>query len=235
MKDVNKIRINLLNIKKGDKVLDVGCSYGEQAIMIARQGLKVTGIDSSKKLIGKLNKLSKKEKMDCKGLVGNINKMPFKADCFDAVIATEVLEHIADIQNAARECFRVLKRGGRACISVPTSGSEKIFVKIHPDWIKNSGHLNIFTKKEILNILTNSGFKVSKIEYHNFEWSVFWLIHSFLKTDFDDTGKAKENQKISQAYFNIWNNLFRFKIGKFIMFIGNKIFPKSLYVYLVKP
>lgn len=235
MKDVNKIRMNLLGIKKGDKVLDVGCSYGEQAIMIARQGVKVTGIDSSKKLISKLNKLSKKEKLDCKGLSGDIKKMPFKAEYFDAIIATEVLEHIADPQIAARECFRVLKRGGRACISVPTGESENIFVKIHPNWVKNSGHTNIFTKKKILNILANSGFRVSKTEYQNFEWSVFWLIHSFLKTDFDDTGSPKENQRISQMYFNIWNNLFRLKIGKSIMFIGNKFFPKSLYIYLIKP
>lgn len=235
MNDVNKIKTDLLKVMPGDKILDIGCSYGEQARMIAKLGFKVIGIDSSKKSIDKFDKLSKKIGLGCKGLVGDVKKMPFKSNFFDAVIATEVFEHISNPQVAIKESIRVLKRGGIACIAVPTIMSEVIFRKIHPNWEKNSGHINVFAKKDILSILVKSGFKILKTENQNFEWSIFWLIHGFLKTKFDDTGTPKENLIISKRYFKIWNLLYKLKIGKFILFIGNRIFPKSIYVYLIKP
>lgn len=235
MNDVNKIKVNLLGIRRSNKVLDIGCSYGEQAFMIARQGFKVKGIDLSIKSIKKFNELARKEKLDCKGLVGNIEKMPFRNNCFDAIVATEVFEHIPNPETAVKECFRILKKKGRICVSVPTSLSEKVFAYLHTDWVKNSGHVNIFSEREILDLLTKSGFKVLKLEKQNFEWSVFWLIHSFFNTDFDDTGLPKENHIISKIYFKIWNYLYKLRVGKYLMLTGNKIFPKSIYIYLVKP
>lgn len=235
MDDVNKIKTKLLNIKKGDRVLDVGCSYGEQALMLTKNGLNVTGIDISKKLIDKLNKNAKKDRLNCKGIAGNIEKMPFKNNFFDGVIATEIFEHVKHPEYAVKECFRVLKKSGRICVSVPTSSSEKIFSYLHPNWVKNSGHINVFSKKEISNILTNAGFKILKNETQNFEWSVFWLIHCLIRSNFDDTGAPKENTWASEIYFKIWNYLYKLRIGKGLMAIGNYIFPKSVYIYLVKP
>lgn len=235
MNDVNKIRIKLLGVKKGDKVLDLGCSHGEQAFMFARQGLKVTGIDASKSLVAKLNRQANKEGIDCEGFIGNIEKLPFKKNSFDAIVATEVLEHIHRPETAVRECFRVLKRNGRICVSVPTQFSEKVFSLLHKNWVKNSGHINVFSTKEILSILTSAGFKVLKQERQNFEWFVFWLIHSLLKTDFDDTGSPKGYKRVSDGYFKIWNYLFRLRIGRRLMQIGNTFFPKSIYIYLTKP
>lgn len=235
MEDVNKIKTRLLKLKKEERVLDVGCSHGEQALMLAKKGFVVTGIDISKKLIEKLNNTAKNEKLNCSGVIGNIEKMPFKNNYFSAIVATEILEHIKHPDKAAQECFRVLKKNGIICVSVPTESTEKIFSFLHPNWVKHSGHINVFSKKQIINLLTNSGFKVIKTENQNFEWSIFWLIHSFLKTKFNDTGSPSENEKISQIYFKIWNYLYKLRLGKGLMMIGNYIFPKSVYIYLVKP
>jgi 2-polyprenyl-3-methyl-5-hydroxy-6-metoxy-1,4-benzoquinol methylase len=234
MNDVNKIKLSYFKLKKNDKILDVGCSYGEQAFMIARQGLNVTGIDLSSKLINKLNKLAKLEKLKVKGIKGDIKKMPFEKNRFDGAVATEILEHVPNPEHALQEINRVLKRKGILCLSVPTRYSELIFKKLHPHWVQNSGHINIFSKNDLLSMLKKSGFKLKDIEYHNFEWSVFWLIHSFLKTDFDDTGSPKENHKISKIYFRIWNYLYKLRLAKFILHVGNKILPKSIYIYAVK-
>lgn len=235
MDDVNKIKTKLLNIKKGSKILDVGCSYGEQSLMLAKCGFKVTGIDISKKLIKRLNEKSKKQKQECIGIRGNIEKMPFKSNVFDAVIATEIFEHVKYYDKAIGECYRVLKKEGRICVSVPTAFSEHIFSKLHPQWVKNSGHINVFSEREICNILTAAGFKILRIENQNFEWFIFWLIHSLLKSQFDDTGEPKENNWATENYFKIWSYLFKFKIGKSVMSIGNFLFPKSVYIYLIKP
>ena len=234
MKDVNKIRLDLLKIKKGSNVLDIGCSSGDQAMKIAEQGVIVFGIDESEKLIKEFIQKAKQINLKCFPKVGDATKMPFSNSRFDGVIATEVFEHIPNVKKAISESYRVLISGGRICVSVPTKVSEKIFIKIHPYWLKDSGHVNFYSKKEITNLLKNAGFKIEKVESLNFEWSLFWLIHSMFKTRFDSTGSPLENYEISNRYSKIWGYLFKIRIGKFLLWIGNRSFPKSYYIYAKK-
>lgn len=234
MKDVNKIKLDLLKIKIGSKVLDIGCSSGEQAIEIAKQGIIVYGIDSSVKRVKRFEKLAKQNNLQCFPIMADARKLPFKDDYFDAIIATEVFEHIPDISKVVDESFRVLKNGGWGCISVPTKLTEKIFRKIHPYYIKDSGHVNFFSKAEIISVLTKSGFTIEKIEKLNFEWTLFWLIHSIFKTRFDSTGSPIENYKISKGYHKMLSILQLFKMYNLLLWIGNNILPKSYYIYVKK-
>ncbi|NDJ74919.1 MAG: class I SAM-dependent methyltransferase, partial [Chloroflexi bacterium] len=50
---------------------------------------------------------------------GNIYHLPFPDDYFDAVILSEILEHIEDDVAGLREVRRVLKPGGVVAITVP--------------------------------------------------------------------------------------------------------------------
>ena len=72
---------DVLMLKKGDKVLDVGCGPGRHAHELARQGMKVTGIDISQSFID----LARKEN-SCKATFQRVDarEMPFKSE-FDAV------------------------------------------------------------------------------------------------------------------------------------------------------
>ncbi|MBU3740883.1 MAG: class I SAM-dependent methyltransferase [Candidatus Kapabacteria bacterium] len=47
--------------------------------------------------------------------------IPFEADLFDAILCTEVLEHVYDYQALVNEMYRVLAPGGIALITVPWS------------------------------------------------------------------------------------------------------------------
>lgn len=51
----------------------------------------------------------------------NIYAMPFPDDTFDAVILSEVLEHLQDDVAGLREAYRVLKPGGVVAITVPNA------------------------------------------------------------------------------------------------------------------
>ncbi len=49
----------------------------------------------------------------------DITALPFRTGAFDAIKATEVLEHVADAPAALRECARVLEAGGHLVLTAP--------------------------------------------------------------------------------------------------------------------
>lgn len=52
-------------------------------------------------------------------VLAQANHLPFKDECFDAVVCDQVLEHVSDPSGVARELTRVLKPGGSAYVGVP--------------------------------------------------------------------------------------------------------------------
>jgi SAM-dependent methyltransferase len=52
-------------------------------------------------------------------LNGDADSIPAEADSFDAVLCTQVLEHVAEPRNALREFHRVLRPGGLLIATVP--------------------------------------------------------------------------------------------------------------------
>lgn len=52
-------------------------------------------------------------------VIADVQRLPFQEQSFDAVKATEVLEHVADTMAALRECRRVLRDHGELILSAP--------------------------------------------------------------------------------------------------------------------
>lgn len=70
------------------------------------------GVDISKEVV-KLAKKNFKGLIDAKNFkVGDIRKLPFKANTFDVVFSFGTIEHIRENQTACDEAYRVLKPGG---------------------------------------------------------------------------------------------------------------------------
>lgn len=57
----------------------------------------------------------------------DILALPFREGAFDAIKASEVLEHVAAVPQALAECRRVLRPGGHLVITVP------FLERLHPD------------------------------------------------------------------------------------------------------
>lgn len=55
------------------------------------------------------------------GAICNLQALPFRDECFDAVLCTEVLEHVPDPVRVLCELNRVLKPGGQVFVTVPQS------------------------------------------------------------------------------------------------------------------
>ena len=105
------------------KALDAGCGTGEFTVQLAKSGLEVAGVDISRKSIEFLNKYSKKNNLRIKGVVGDIENLPFKSNSFDYCFCFGTLHHFMDFRNALKELRRVLKNEGKIMALEPNGSN----------------------------------------------------------------------------------------------------------------
>lgn len=110
-------------LKKGQKVLDVGCGTGVFGIDMAKQGGEIIGLDISPEAIRFANHWAKKKDLTFKGLVGDAENLPFKDNSFDLVFFGAVLHHFPNPEKAICEAERVLKNGGRLVLVEPNGNN----------------------------------------------------------------------------------------------------------------
>lgn len=98
----------LMGDVQGLEVLDVGCGTGRMVENLKKFGAKVTGVDVSEKMLA----IAKKRFSTSEFVLGDIEDLPFEDESFDMVVATFVIVHLAALQRAFDEVYRVLKPGG---------------------------------------------------------------------------------------------------------------------------
>lgn len=79
------------NIKKGDRILDVGCGNGAVAYDLSRKAESVLGIDINKENINYAKKHYQSDNLNF--IIGDATKYQFKRS-FDIIVLSNVLEHI---------------------------------------------------------------------------------------------------------------------------------------------
>lgn len=97
------------------RVLDAGCGTGGMLdLLTALPGVEPVGLDVADEALVFTRQRGRRR------LVGaTLTQLPFRDDAFGAVTALDVLEHVADDHQAARELSRVLRPGGVLVASVP--------------------------------------------------------------------------------------------------------------------
>jgi 2-polyprenyl-3-methyl-5-hydroxy-6-metoxy-1,4-benzoquinol methylase len=81
-------------------VLDIGCGFGRQAIVLAKNGFNVTGVDTSKIFIEIATELFKRNHLPAKFSNSSLNDLP--PGKFSQIILFDVIEHI---KPSARSTF----------------------------------------------------------------------------------------------------------------------------------
>ena len=230
------IKSSKLNIKSGSKVLDMGCGEGRHTISFnVFDNFNAFGFDISvndlKKSRNKLKdfdttSLSSK----CHFGATDIHNLPFLDNTFDAVICSEVLEHIVSVSDALAELVRVLKPNGVLGISVPRFLPEWICWKLSEGYQKMpGGHVRIF-KQNQLRILVEE----EKVKYLSFHWA--HALHSpywWLQCLFWDT---KENSRLINLYhqFLVWDLMKKPLITRILERVFQPFIGKSLVMYFQK-
>lgn len=106
----------------GKRILDYGCGHGMAAVVLARRGAIVTGIDLSPGYIAEARRRATANEVVVDFQTADAERLPF-ADCsFDAVWGCAVLHHL-DPRRAGAELRRVLKPEGVAIFCEPWGGN----------------------------------------------------------------------------------------------------------------
>jgi len=113
---------------RGPKTIaDIGCGFGTLVKLMQEEypHAKITGLDlRSKKHLTYASKICKGKS---KFIQGNVENLPFKANSFDVIVITDVLEHVSKPFQALDELKRTLREDGLLLILVPT---ESILLKL---------------------------------------------------------------------------------------------------------
>ena len=113
--DLQRRVVEEIGVKKGMKILDVGCGTGNFLKLLAdkNKDLKLYGIDVSTKMLE-----IAKGKLGGKVILENVSAedIEFKNESFDYVVSVEAFHHFVDKDKAMENFYRVLKKGGKLII-----------------------------------------------------------------------------------------------------------------------
>lgn len=103
--------------RPGEHVLDLGCGTGNVALLAARAGAIVTGIDPASRLLEVASDCARAEGLTVDFLHGDAGSLPVLEATVDVVLSNFGVIFAADAWAAAAEMLRVLVPGGRISFS----------------------------------------------------------------------------------------------------------------------
>jgi ubiquinone/menaquinone biosynthesis C-methylase UbiE len=126
--------LDALNLRAGERVLEVGCGGGfyvyECGRLVGAKG-RVAAIDlSAEQIAATRERCVELPWVDCQ--VGNVLDLPYGDAEFDAAYGVQVIEYMADFGQALREIHRVLRPGGRF-INLATNYNSIVWHSEHPE------------------------------------------------------------------------------------------------------
>jgi ubiquinone/menaquinone biosynthesis C-methylase UbiE len=139
---LRKMLADDLELRPGDRVLDVGCGPGRLARVFAERVAPtgaVDGIDAAVEMINRASSQARKRRAAATFQVAFAQDLPFPDATFDAVGCALALHHVAqdDQPTAVEEMYRVLKPGGRLLIAEFHKGPGRRHAG--PRWLRHSG------------------------------------------------------------------------------------------------
>lgn len=159
----------------GPRVADLACGQGNFSLLLAEAGFDVTAVDILEDFLRYAKKKHTHGKFQT--VLGNL--MEYRsAEKFDAVLAGEVIEHVAYPRELIRSLRENLRPGGICVITtpngadysstLPTFSQVKDVTALIPKQFHWGDHLFLYTAEELRGLLEEAGFEILHLEkYHS--------------------------------------------------------------------
>jgi SAM-dependent methyltransferase len=189
-------RLTDLGLRPGGLVLDAGAGFGRHAFECARRGYRVVALDRAADEVGTTRAtfaaMADADEIRPGTFVatlrGDATALPFRDHAFDAVITSEVLEHVPDDTGALAEVHRVLRPGGILAATVPTWLPEKISWMLSDDYHAPAavgGHVRIYSATELKAKMRAAGFCNAGSHHAHALHSPYWWLKCAVGIDRD--------------------------------------------------
>jgi ubiquinone/menaquinone biosynthesis C-methylase UbiE len=226
-------------IRRGDRVLDLGCGEGRHAIAAwLRHEVHCVGVDLCERDVA-----SARDKLQ--PFVAEVPPsgarsigfgvadglcLPFADQVFDVVICSEVLEHIGPYREVLAEIARVLRPGGALVASVPRFWPERVCWALSDAYHANAGgHIRIFRARELQRDIEQLGFR----HYHQHGAHAlhvpFWWLKCLL-------WEKQQQSRLIDWYHRllVWDLLERPWLTRAVERLLDPVMGKSVVMYFEK-
>lgn len=173
--------LRAIETEKSRKILDAGCGRGfyPHALSFFAFPKEIHGIDISNEYLSIARQYCTDKRVRLQK--GSLYSLPYPDNYFDAVICSEVLEHLDNDTAGARELHRVLKKDGLLLVSVPNERFPFLWdpinwllmrlfnTHVNKDiwWLAGiwADHDRLYKREDLESLIVRSGFVIKKLEH----------------------------------------------------------------------
>lgn len=161
-------------VGKGKKVLDAGCGNGMLCYRVWQRGADVMGISIKQNEVDDCDRVFHQQLGIDKSRLNfaniNLYKLDAESHQFDAIICTEVLEHIVDDKSICAKFFQLLKPGGVLHVTTPNA-NHPYNLSFPIDHEEKGGHVRPgYTDEMYRALLEPIGFEVKTVRGLGGKW-----------------------------------------------------------------
>ncbi len=178
-----RLRIIMEMVKgKGNRILDLGCGPGYIGSSLSGDN-EVIFSDMEKGNIAKLWG---------KRLLVDARHLPFRKGSFDYVVCGDMLEHVREDGLVLDEIRSLLKKDGKAIITVPAHSS------IYGTHDRHMGHYRRYDRNKFIKFAKRHGFVVKRCRYANsLMFPPFLFSNIFLNQTKTYRGRSKKINRLT--------------------------------------
>jgi SAM-dependent methyltransferase len=232
------IDYDLLDLRPGMTVLDLGCGEGRHAFEALRRGAHVIAVDwgqheveTTKRWLGAIAESGEAPESGRFEVVrGDLTALPFPDAAVDRVIASEVLEHIPDDAAAFAEIARVLRSGGRAAVTVPRYGPERVCWALSDAYHANEGgHVRVYTGDVVRARVAAAGLAPGRSHHAHALHAPYWWLKCAVGVDNDNAAVRAYHRLL------LWDLVERPWLTRTAEKVLDPLIGKSFVLYADKP
>jgi SAM-dependent methyltransferase len=163
-------RLGKLHPDRG-ALLDVGAATGILLELARKRGWDPAGVEPSGWAVA-----AAERRYGLDLVQGGFEEAPLPEGRFTALTMVDFIEHIPRPGPAVRKAHRLLAPGGTLCLVTPDVGSLAARAAGKRWWHFRPAHLAYFTRRSLITLLEDSGFRILRVNRYAWTFSAYYLI-----------------------------------------------------------